>query len=360
MLTGKQHKIYTYIDEEVTRKGFAPTLKEIAKHFKLSSTATAHEHVASLEEKGYLRRSKGRARALELVPIELPLQKLTIPGLLSPAPKRAPLTKNLNRTYLGDVFDLLAELPDESVDMVFGDPDYNVGIKYNNNSYTTNFENYIAWYIALAQESMRILKKDGNFFMMNYPKQNAHLRVHYLDKKFPLVSEYAWVYNTNVGHTPQRFTTAHRSILHVRKQEKNKFFKDQVALPYKNPNDRRIKENLKNGSAGRMPYSWFEFNLVKNVSKEKTDHACQIPQKLTEMLIRATTRERDKVLVLFGGSGAELEICKNLRRDFLSAEIDPKYHAMIEDRLQSGAIHEKYKLKNGKRLARGDDFREYL
>ena len=288
----------------------------------------------------------------EIMPVRLAAKdKLATPSPFSPAPKRKPLKKHLNKPYLGDVFALLADLPDESVDMIFGDPDYNVGIKYNDKSYTTKFDDYMSWYIALTQEAMRVLKKDGNLFMMNYPKQNSHLRVRYLDKEYPHTSDYTWVYNTNVGHTPQRFTTAHRSILHVRKSEKNKFFKDAVALPYKNPNDRRIKANLKNGSRGRMPYSWFEFNLVKNVSREKTRHACQIPQKLTEMFIKATTHPRDTVLVLFGGSGAELEICKNMKRNFLSAEIDPVYHAMITDRLKRGAIDEKYKLVRGKRVS---------
>ena len=36
----------------------------------------------------------------------------------------------LNKVFLKDVFDLLKELPDDSVDMVYGDPDYNVGVKY--------------------------------------------------------------------------------------------------------------------------------------------------------------------------------------------------------------------------------------
>jgi SOS regulatory protein LexA len=256
----------------------------------------------------------------------------------------------LNTVFNGDVMDLLRRLPDESVDMVFGDPDYNVGIKYGNNTYTKDFQEYISWYIELTKESMRVLKKDGNLFMMNYPKQNAHLRVKYLDNYFPLICDYVWTYNTNVGHTPKRFTTAHRSILHVRKSENNKFYKDAVAQPYKNPNDRRILKNLSNGSKGRMPYSWFYFDLVKNVSKEKTYHACQIPQKLTDMLLKACTKENDNVLVLFGGSGAELEICKNNKRNFISAEIDKKYCEIISDRLAKGYIAPQYKLPKRKRI----------
>ena len=275
-----------------------------------------------------------------------PLQTFVLPSKKD-TQERGRVNDYLNKVYNGDIMHVLKDLPDNSVDMIFGDPDYNVGIKYGDNNYTRNFDDYINWYIELTKESMRVLKSDGNLFMLNYPQQNAHLRVKYLDLYFPHINEYVWVYNTNVGHTPKRFTTAHRSILHVRKSPNNKFFKDAVALPYKNPTDRRIRQNLANGSKGRMPYSWFEFNLVKNVSKEKTYHACQIPQKLTEMLIRASTKEGDTVLVLFGGSGAELEVCKKTGRNFISAEIDEKYCNLIQDRIKNGYIRDDYKLKSG-------------
>ena len=251
----------------------------------------------------------------------------------------------LNKVFPQDVFDLLKELPDKSVDMVFGDPDYNVGVKYGNTSYKKSFDEYIEWYINLAKESLRVLKDTGNMFLINYPKQNAYLRVRYLDEACYEVSDYAWVYNTNVGHTPKRFTTAHRSILHCRKTKNNKFYKDNIAVPYQNPADRRILRNLANGSKGRMPYDWFYFNLVKNVSREKTFHACQIPQKLSEQLIKSCTMPGDVVLILFGGSGSEVEVCKVLNRQYISAEVDEKYYKMILDRLSKGRIEEKYKLR---------------
>jgi DNA modification methylase len=250
----------------------------------------------------------------------------------------------LNQVLLRDVFDLLKELPDKSVDMVYGDPDYNVGVKYGDKDYKKSFDDYINWYIRLAKESLRVLKDTGNMFLINYPKQNAYLRVKYLDNACYEVSDYVWIYNTNVGHTPKRFTTAHRSILHCRKTGDSNFYKDNVAVPYLNPTDKRIKGNIANGSKGRMPYDWFYFNLVKNVSKEKTFHACQIPQNLAELLIKSCTMPNDTVLVLFGGSGSEIEVCKANNRKFISAEIDEKYYKMILDRLNNGHILEKYKL----------------
>ncbi len=251
----------------------------------------------------------------------------------------------LNKVFLKDIMQLLRELPDKSVDMVYGDPDYNVGVKYGDKSYTKAFNEYIAWYIELTRESLRVLKDDGNMFLINYPQQNAYLRVTYLDSACYEVLDYVWVYNTNVGHSPHRFTTAHRSILHCRKTRHNKFYKDNVAVPYKNPTDKRILHNLANGSKGRMPYDWLYFDLVKNVSKEKTFHACQIPQKLSQTLIESCTMPKDIVLILFGGSGSEVEICKDLGRQYISAEIDEKYYEIILDRLKKGKIDEKYRLK---------------
>ena len=254
----------------------------------------------------------------------------------------------LNKVYQGPIEEVFPRLPAESIDVIFSDPDYNVGVKYQGKSYTRKFDDYIDWCVSWAKECHRVLKPDGNMFIINYPKQNAHLRVKYLDSAFAPphgVREYVWVYKTNVGQGPHHFTTAHRSILHCVKSEKNQFHKEPVAVPYLNPTDRRIKKLLSSGSPGRMPYSWFEFNLVKNVGTTKTFHSCQIPEQLSEMLFKATTKKGDTALVLFGGSGSELVVCQRLGLDFVSAEIEPAYVKIIEERLKrKGEVPEKYRM----------------
>ena len=247
---------------------------------------------------------------------------------------------------LGDVLETLRALPDNCLHMVYGDPDYGVGINYAGKKYTQRWNEYIDWYVELATECMRVLRDDGNLFFINYPRQNSYLRVRCLDELAYEVFDYVWVYPTNVGHTPRRFTTAHRSVMHAVKSKGNKFYKDQVALPYKNPEDRRIKGRLANGSKGRMPYSWFEFNLVKNVSKDKTFHACQIPIPLYDMLLKASTVEGDSVFVLFGGSGSEVVHTQQANRGYISCEIHPLYHRMIVDRLgDNGRIAKMHKIQ---------------
>ncbi len=253
--------------------------------------------------------------------------------------------KYRNQVFNADVMKILKELPDNSVDMVYSDPDYNVGINYSGKSFKKEWRKYIDWYKELIKESLRVLKPTGNLFTINYPKQNAFLWVEFLEEAARDVFEYVWVYNSNIGHSPRKFTTAHRSILHVTKSKNNNFYKEQVAQPYKNPTDKRIIQRIKQGHKGRMPYSWIYADLVKNVSKDKTFHSCQIPLSLFDLLLKASTKENDDVFILFGGSGSEIIHTKNSKRNFISCEIHPDYHRMILERLENnGNISIEYRL----------------
>ncbi len=241
----------------------------------------------------------------------------------------------LNGVLCGDVLEVMPKMIEEGeiFDCIYADPDYNVGVRYGSSKYTKKYEEYIDWCIRWSELAFNLLDERGNFFMINYPKNSAYLRVRYLDKAFYDVSEYVWVYNVNIGQSTKRFTTAHRTILHCRKSKDNKFYKDNVAVPYQNPEDKRIKANIRNGSKGRMPYSWLYFDLVKNVSRAKTFHPCQIPQKLSKLLIASCTQPGDKVLVLFAGSGNDVLSALELQRKVKAIEIDEKYCNLIKKRI---------------------------
>lgn len=256
---------------------------------------------------------------------------------------------DFNKLYNCDVMEILKKTPDNTFDMVFGDPDYNVGINYDGAVYTQKWDEYVDWYCKLTKECMRILKPTGNLFMMNYSKQNAYLRVKCLDAIAYDVQDYSWIYNTSMGATPRRFTTAHRSILHATKSHDNHFYKEQVAVPFLNPSDKRIKAKIEDGSAGKMPFSWFYFDNVKNVSKEKTFHPCQLPKKLVEMFIKSCTKEGDSVFIPFGGSGTEVVLCNEMKRKWVSCELHKPYFDMINARLANdGAIPDECRLSTRK------------
>ncbi len=236
-----------------------------------------------------------------------------------------------NKIFKKDVFELLKQMPDNSIDMIYADPDYGVGISYSGTRYITKSNEYNIWYGKLVTECYRVLKPTGNIFLINYPRQNAFVWANHLHTLAHRVKEYVWIYNSNTGHNKNSFTTAHRSILHVTKSKHNRFYKEAIAQPYCNPEDKRVQRQVQRGSKGRMPYSFIYANLVRYGNKDKTEHPCQIPLSLTELLIKASTQEQDTCFILFGGSGNELKLCRKLERNFISCETLPAYFILIEE-----------------------------
>ncbi len=67
-LTKKQKEILDYIREFISDNGYAPSYREIAQFFELSSTGTIAEYISILEQKGYLSKEAMEARAIQLTP----------------------------------------------------------------------------------------------------------------------------------------------------------------------------------------------------------------------------------------------------------------------------------------------------
>ncbi len=65
-LTKRQKEILEYLKDHIRRMGYAPSIMEICKQFKLSSPATVHKHLSHLEEKGLIRRQHNLSRSIEL------------------------------------------------------------------------------------------------------------------------------------------------------------------------------------------------------------------------------------------------------------------------------------------------------
>lgn len=67
VLYRRQKQILEFLDGYITKYGHAPTLVEIAKKLGVRSLATVHEHLATLEKKGLIKRSGGISRGIEIV-----------------------------------------------------------------------------------------------------------------------------------------------------------------------------------------------------------------------------------------------------------------------------------------------------
>jgi len=111
-----------------------------------------------------------------------------------------------------------------------------------------------------------------------------------------------------------------------------------VKQPYKNPNDKRIKELIAKGSQGSRIYDWWDdIQLVKNVSKSKvSSFTNQMPIQLLERILLLTTQPGDVILDPFFGSGSLYFACKNTGRKCIGIEQSEKHLGSFIERLEKG------------------------
>lgn len=75
----RQAEILEYIKEEVIKKGYPPSVREIGDAVGLSSSSTVHGHLNKLEEKGFIRRDPTKPRAIELLDEHRPVPAISVP-----------------------------------------------------------------------------------------------------------------------------------------------------------------------------------------------------------------------------------------------------------------------------------------
>ena len=80
-LTKRQREILDYLNEFIEDNGYAPSLEEIGRRFRLSSLATVHKHLTNLQAKGFIRRAWNRSRSVEVVPTRLGGRAIELPLL---------------------------------------------------------------------------------------------------------------------------------------------------------------------------------------------------------------------------------------------------------------------------------------
>ena len=63
-ITNKQEEILNYIKDEILKRGFPPTVREICQTVGLKSTSSVHSHLESLEKNGYIRRDPTKGESM--------------------------------------------------------------------------------------------------------------------------------------------------------------------------------------------------------------------------------------------------------------------------------------------------------
>lgn len=217
-----------------------------------------------------------------------------------------------------DFRDILPEIIKQYSDrqiIIVSDPPFNIGYRYN--TYNDRLP---------EKEYEKLLRAafGGEYasVVIHYPE--TLYKIARLIDKIP-EKVVSWVYNSNTQKQ-------HRDIAFFGVQPDF----NKVRQPYKNPTDKRIKALIASGRTGGRLYDWWSVNQVKNVSKEKTKHSCQMPIDVMKNIIGILP---DDALIIdpFSGSGTTGVACKFYGRDFIGIEIDKEYCEIARERL-NGAI----------------------
>lgn len=233
----------------------------------------------------------------------------------------------------GDCITELRKLPDSLVELVVTDPPFNIGKRYKSYKDSLSMTEYLEWCKQWLTECIRIMKDGASLYLVNYPRNNAYL-VPWLDERLTHNGWLTWHYPTNTGLSKTRYTRTQHSILFYVKGKPRKLNKNDIALPYRNPTDKRVRGMVAAGSKGIMPYDVFLFNIVKNVNKDKTPHPCQLPVELIETFVKGSSNIGETVLDCFAGSFTTAKACQNTGRNSINIELDPTYCEIGRKRLE--------------------------
>jgi len=225
-------------------------------------------------------------------------------------------------SYIGDSLKMLVENPPSTkVQTWILDPPYNIGFDYGDGfKDRQNDSAYRGWIGSLLHRCYENTQEGGSLFFIHYPEECGRLLPFIDGSGWRLHQWLSWVYPANFGHSKRRFTTAHRTVLWLSKGEP-KFNSHATVQPYKNPNDKRIKQHIANGKKGTVFYDWWEINLCKNTSKDHLGYHNQIPYTLLERCILATTDEGDFVGDPCAGSGSTMRAAMLLNRHAWGCDI---------------------------------------
>jgi len=249
----------------------------------------------------------------------------------------------------GDCQKILKTLEPNQFQTIVADPPYfQVLLEENWDNQWQTEEDYLNWTEDWIRKASYLLKTDGLFFIFGQLGKREHLWLHVCSLATRILQFHDMlIWDRAVGYNERydSFTPCYEMILVLRKSKDAKpfFDKDAVRTSY---DDETIKQYLKDKrykdlearrthlEKGKYATNILRVPSLKGSSKEKVGHPSQKPIKLIEMLVLSASREGDKVLDPFLGSGTTAIVCQNLNRDFVGIEIENKYIEIAKNRLK--------------------------
>jgi adenine-specific DNA-methyltransferase len=257
--------------------------------------------------------------------------------------------------FNGNIEALLAEIPDNIIQLIITSPPYNLGKNYESR---VEIEDYLEKQAGIIAELYRVLKDGGSIcwqvgnFVENgevYPLDILYYGI-FKRLKLNLRNRIVWRFGHGL-HASKRFSGRYETILWFTKGDKYLFNLDNVRVPSKYPGKRHFKGEkkgqLSGNPLGKNPSDVWEVVLqdweeeiwdipnVKANHPEKTQHPCQYPIELVERCVLALTNEDDWVLDPFAGVGTSLLAAIKTNRRAVGSDKEKDYVDIARERIFS-------------------------
>ncbi len=247
--------------------------------------------------------------------------------------------KHLDRIIEGDCIETMKALPDNSVDLIFADPPYNLQLGGDltrpDNSRVDgvdddwdkfdSFKDYDKFTRAWLKEARRILKPDGAIWVIGSYHNIFRVGAAIQDAGLWILNDVIWrKANPMPNFRGTRLTNAHETLIWAAKSEKSKYTFNYRALKTSN-------DDLQMRSDWEFPICTGA-ERIKGADGAKT-HPTQKPEALLHRILIASTNPGDVVLDPFFGSGTTGAAAKYLGRRFIGVERDKAYIAAAKKRI---------------------------
>lgn len=249
--------------------------------------------------------------------------------------KKEYLNEIINQVVQGDCLEAMKKIPDESVDITFADPPFNLKKKYNSYHDRHEVKEYLSWCKKWLNEMVRITKSTGSIFIHNIPKWLIYFGC-YLNEIAVFRHWIAWdAMGSPLGKT---LLPNHYGILYYVKSDKFKFY--DIRMLHKRCRvchyilqDYGGKKSQMHQFGPLVSDVWTDIHRIRH-KKRRDEHPCQLPLHLLERLLLMSTDEGDIVLDPFVGTGTTVVAAKKLGRKFIGIDIDPKYVEITNRKLE--------------------------
>lgn len=231
----------------------------------------------------------------------------------------------------GDAIEALEnEIEDDSVDLIFADPPYNIGKNFAGckDKWATDDE-YLTWCYQWLSLCVRKLKPSGSFYVMTSTQFMPYFDL-YLRDKLTILSRLIWYYDSSGVQAKNYFGSMYEPILFcVKNKNKYTFNAESILVEAKTGAKRGLIDYRKNPpqpySTQKVPGNVWEFARVRYRMDEYENHPTQKPIALLERIIMASSNEGDLVLDPFAGTFTTAFVAKSLNRKTIGVELQEDY-----------------------------------